>query len=180
MGKIKIVVVNGLSRSGKDSFIAAVRKKVVASRIHSTIATVKNALLICGMIAPNKKGPDERTFLTAVKKAWIKYNDGPLQEMIQKVVELEDSYKLSNNVTEVLLFIQVREPQEIYKIQQYFKPNFVSVLVTRLDVKPQPGDEEVFNYLYDLTVYNDGTFEDLDNEADRFLRFSKEKERIYL
>ena len=82
MSKVKVIVVNGLSRSGKDSFIKAVCKKVIASEVHSTIDTVKKSLILGGMLDPLKKGPEEREFLMVVKKAWINYNDGPLNEVI--------------------------------------------------------------------------------------------------
>ena len=67
MGKVKVIVVNGLSRSGKDSFITAVQKKVPVAVEQSTILTVKDALEYFDMIDLRKKGPKERAFFGCSK-----------------------------------------------------------------------------------------------------------------
>ena len=175
MGKVKVIVVNGVSRSGKDSFIAAVREKVPVVVTQSTILTVKDALEYFDMIDLRKKGPKERAFLVAVKQAWIEYNDGPYKEVIQVVDELERIHKF-NDIDRVLLFVQVREPKEIYKLYTHFIENFFSVLVYRSEAKLQPGDEGVLNFDYDFDVHNNGSLEDLGKEADRFIQFLNEED----
>jgi len=173
MAKVKIICVNGFSRSGKDSFIAAVQKKVPVSEIHSTIDTVRNALAVTYMMDTTKKGPKERSFLMTVKKAWIDYNNGPLKEVVERVRQLELTYAYMNNVKEVLLFVQIREPQELYKIHTHFIANSSFVLVERPDILPQPGDEEVLDFDYEYEVLNNGTLEDLNNEATKFIQYLK-------
>ena len=114
--------------------------------------------------------------MVAVKQAWIEYNDGPFKEVVQVVDELERTYKFMNNIDRVLLFVQVREPKEIYKLYTHFIENFFSVLVYRSEAKLQPGDEGVLNFDYDFDVHNNGSLEDLGKEADRFIQFLNEED----
>jgi len=176
MNKVKVIVVNGLSRSGKDSFIEALRKKVPVLVEHSTIITVWDALLDYNMIDLKKKGPEEREFLAAVKQAWINYNDGPFFEVVHIAEELEKEYAFASGIDRVLFAVHVREPKEMRKLKQYFKKRMTTVLIKRPDTKPQPGDEEVNDWAYDHLVYNDGDLEDLDDKADRFITFLNEIE----
>ena len=175
MGKVKVIVINGYSRSGKDSFVDAVRKKIPKCYQHSTIDTVRYALEEYGMLPYGKKGEAERKFLQTVKKAWIEYNDGPTKEVIKHVLNLEKQYLFANNVDRILLFVHVREATEIYKLVQFFEDNCITVKVTRPNIKPQSGDEEVHKRHYDYEVYNDADIDDLDTLADYFLEFLNER-----
>ena len=179
MGKVKVIVVNGLSCSGKDSFIAAVTKKAPVVVSFSSIGTVRGALIGAGILDHKKKTEKERAFLVAVKQAWIEYSDGPYREVLKVVDNLEKACEFMNNIDRVLLFVQVREPKEIYKLYTHFMENFFSVLVERSEAILQPGDEGVLNFDYDFDVHNNGSLEDLETdlgkEADRFIQFLDEE-----
>jgi len=173
MGKVRVICVNGLSRSGKDSFIRFVKDRAY-SVTHSTIDTVKSALIETGMLHPFNKTEKERAFLTAVKQAWIEYSDGPFKEVLEKVKDIERTYKFMNNIDHVFLFVQVREPSEMMKLAKHFWDSITTVLVERTGIEVQPGDEDVYEWNYDFFVKNDGSLEDLEKEADRFINFTNE------
>ena len=170
--KIIIIIINGLSRTGKDSFVRFIKLEAVLSVIkeHSTIGTVKRALLGNGMLNANK-GPDEREFLNSVKKAWIKYNNGPFKQVVELAKNLELMYNQMYNIPQIYLFVHVREKEEIEKLKKHFKENCITVLIRKKEVEAQPGDEEVFNIEYDFEINNDGNLTDLNKKAVEFLKY---------
>ena len=177
MGKVKVIVVNGVSRSGKDTFIDFLGTKVSVLVAHSTIDTVKKALESSGMIDFRKKGPKEREFLATVKQAWEIYNDGPFKQVVDRVDDIERTYKFQNNVDRVLMVVQVREPDEIQKLSNYFGVDFYSVLIKRKGAKAQhPTDVTVEEWDYDYIVFNDGTLQQLEGSTLKFIaRMHEEK-----
>lgn len=175
MSKVKVIAINGLSRSGKDSFVDFVRKKVLVVFEHSTISKPKNALESRLMIHPHRKGEKERKFLNIVKKAWIEYNNGPFKEVVELVKTTESMHKFMTNINRVLFFVHVREPEEIRKLKNYFKDDFISVIVTKPRIEIQPGDEEVCDWIYDYEIYNESDLKWLDILADEFIVYLNER-----
>jgi hypothetical protein len=175
MGKVTVICVNGVSRSGKDTFIDYLSKKVQMLVSHSTIDTVRSSLISGGMYDYREKGEKERAFLVAVKQAWIEYSDGPFEEVKRIVKNLEPPYKFASHIERVLLVVQVREKEEISKLVGHFGADIVTVKVVRPAVEPQPGDESVSDWNYDYTAYNDGDLEGLSTVADKFITFLSER-----
>lgn len=171
MKKAKIIVINGVSRSGKDTFVKFLKNKTLGILEHSTIDTIVAALDDFNMIDISRKTTKEREFIATVKQAWIKYNNGPFEEVKHIVRRMAHAYKY------LILVIHVREPEEIKKLRDYFKEDFTSVLVIRDDAKPQHTTDNFVNMMdYDYMVYNNGTLEDLEKETVKFLEFlNKEK-----
>jgi len=177
MGKVKIIVVNGVSRSGKDTFIDFLRTEVPVLIEHSTIKTVSQSLCDYSMLDYRKKGMKERKFLASVKQAWIEYNDGPFQEVVSRKNSLERDYKFQNNIDRILLVVQVREPEEIKKLSNFFDTDMWSVLVKRIGAKFQHiTDEFVEDWDYDFIIHNYGPLKDMEKHVNNFIYFlSKEK-----
>jgi|APSaa5957512622_1039677.scaffolds.fasta_scaffold76336_2 hypothetical protein len=172
MGKVTVIVVNGVSRSGKDTFIDYLAKKTQLLLRHSTIQRVFTALINSSMIVNGKKGKKEREFLASVKQAWITYSNGPLQEVTNKVDHLEEQYKFMQHIGNIFLTVQVREITEITKLKDHFKEDLVSLLVVRDSVDPQHvTDEYVEDWDYDFVVSNNGSLEQLESQVDGFLTF---------
>lgn len=68
-----------------------------------------------------------------------------------------------------VMFLHIREPNEIEKAKAVFSAN--TVLVRRDSVKhitSNMADENVYNYSYDYEINNNGTIDDLLSEAIRF------------
>jgi len=176
MSKVKVIVINGVSRSGKDTFIDFLRTKVYVLVKHSTIDVVLGALTNSIMMDHKKKGREEREFLATVKQAWIMYNDGPFKQVVDIADDIERTFKFQNNVDRVLLVVQVREPDEIQKLSSYFGVDFHSVLVRRKDTNPQhPTDVTVEEWDYDYIVFNDGTLEQLEVNAQKFIAYMRKE-----
>ena len=172
MGKVTVIIVNGVSRSGKDTFIDHLAKKTQLLIKHSTIDTVKQALINAKMCDYRKKGKEEREFLALVKQAWIAYNNGPLKEVINKVDRLEKQYKFIYHIEKIFLTVQVREITEIMKLKDHFEEDLVSLLVVRDSVDPQHESDEYVEYWdYNFTVSNHGSLEQLESQVDSFLTF---------
>jgi hypothetical protein len=72
-----------------------------------------------------------------------------------------------------LVFIHCREPKEIDKLVREFDGEAVTLLIRRTAAESveqiNHADNEVLNYSYDYTIYNDSTLSWLRNEARIFL-----------
>lgn len=72
---------------------------------------------------------------------------------------------------ESVVFVMCREPKEIQRIKD--KYNALTVLIRREEMERQEqsnhADSEVFNYSYDLTIFNNSDIIDLSKKAKEFL-----------
>ena len=129
------------------------------------------------MLDYRKKGMKERKFLASVKQAWIEYNDGPFQEVVSKKNSLERDYKFQNNINRILLVVQVREPEEIKKLSNFFDTDMWSVLVKRRGAESQHiTDNFTEAWNYDYIVFNNDTLEQLEDNAKKCIAYiNKEK-----
>ena len=170
---LKIVVINGIAQHGKDTFV----KEVIAAGAddvsvinHSTVRLVKNvARRYFGADETVKKGDAERRLWSDLKDAWTRYNNGPFNEVVEMVREIESCYRPRQKV---ILFIHAREPVEIDKLKKKFGDACMTLLITNYNktyVPDNHADQDVFDYEYDLIIKNDGTIEDLKQKADEFV-----------
>ena len=90
-GRCEIVIINGSGTAGKDETIRHASRLLAG--IHSvynmsTIETVKQACRnFFGVDPEHDKSDAKRRFWSAVKAAWVQYNNGPFLEM-QKMIEV--------------------------------------------------------------------------------------------
>lgn len=156
----KIVVINGTGGSGKDTFVeltSTIRKVYNVSSIDK----VKEIAKTCGW--NGKKDEKDRKFLSDLKILLIKYNDLPFNDICEKIEKF-------NNSDDEIMFIHIREPEEIKRIVS--KYNAITLLIKRkgLDnIETNSSDFNVDNYDYDYYINNDGTIEDLKKEAISFI-----------
>lgn len=156
----KIVVINGTGGSGKDTFVeltSTIRKVYNVSSIDK----VKEIAKTCGW--NGKKDEKDRKFLSDLKILLIKYNDLPFNDICEKIEKF-------NNSEDEIMFIHIREPEEIKRIVS--KYNAITLLIKRkgLDnIETNSSDFNVDNYDYDYYINNDGTIEDLKKEAISFI-----------
>ncbi len=164
---VRVVVINGPGRSGKDTLVEFVTAHYHLGPClsHSTVGTVKLASKYFGADETIHKGDRERRLWSDLKDAWTRYNDGPFRELMIAASDLEKD----NFYSHPLLFVMVREPPEIARLKRQFGRHCVTVLVTAEDrVKHIPGnhaDQNVFNFEYDIIVNNGGSLEDLEGKA---------------
>lgn len=167
----KVFIVNGMARSGKDTFIQYaidyLESKAVLGHRFSTIDRVNTLLKELGWDGTTK---DEayRKFASDMKRAWAEYNDGPNQFIYNQVIA---EYKRNEEKPSVF-FILCREPLEIYKLKKLFSGNCWTVQLQNSRVETITSNESdaaaAEEYEYDYGVTNEGTLEELKRDAELF------------
>ena len=169
---MQIIVINGMPRAGKDCFVNSCKKHTYWCLNVSTVDFVKEIAAECGW--DGTKTPKNREFLSNLKDLLTKWGDVPYKKVLREI-DLFRARMESHNFEpdkEGIVFIHCREPKEITKLVKNL--NAHSLLIRRPAIEnieqSNHADAEVFNYEYDITIYNDGTFEDLYKKAVDFLR----------
>ena len=167
---MKIIVINGAPCSGKDTFVSLCQKHLLWCGNFSTVDFVKEVARKCGW--NGTKTPEIRKFLSDLKDLLTEWDDVPYKK-IERAIELYEeealSYDFSSN--DVLCFIHCREPKEIQKFAD--RMGAKTLLIRRAAVEnveqSNHADAEVFNYQYDYEIKNNGTLEELERKAIKFL-----------
>lgn len=170
---MKVIIQNGVARSGKDQFVKFCMKYHKNSINWSTVDEVKN-------IAKDKFGwngdktDDSRKFLSEMKRIWTEYNNGPFLDMINKISNHQSTLN-DNDRYDFLYFIHCREPHEIQKFIDEYKNNCITVLMLRdgIDVPNNNSDKNVDNFKYDYVIDNNDSLEDLEQKSIKFLNTIK-------
>lgn len=161
MHKQKIIIINGTATAGKDTFIQLFMKHASACVFEwSTINTVK-AVAGPAFGWDGEKDEAGRRFLSDIKDAWVRYNDGPFKEICEKIRYYDRRFE------RFVLFVHVREPEEIHKIVDRFPGRVTTIEVINRRVAP-PGnhaDANTDKYNYNITVDNSTTLASLEKSA---------------
>lgn len=162
----QVFIINGSGGVGKDEFVNFVDDVLFEHNIrlgnYSSVSKVKEIARMIGWTG--EKTERDRKFLSDLKLLTTEYNDMPLNDMKEYVESFFDSYALFDTV----VFLHIREPEEIAKAVEAF--NAKTILVKRDAVEhitSNMADENVFNYNYDYVIDNSGSLEDL-KEAAKF------------
>lgn len=158
-----IFIINGSGGVGKDTFVELV-SEYVNTMNYSSVDKVKHIAKMCGW--NGKKSEKDRKFLSDLKLLTSEYCNMPFEDMVEKINEFNSSDCR-------FLFLHIREPEEIEKMKLFAqKNNFVkTILITRDSVKKittNMADKNVSNYNYDITINNDGSIDDLKEQAISF------------
>lgn len=167
---MKIIVINGVPCSGKDTFAWLCQKHSTWFGNFSTVDFVKEVARKCGW--NGTKTPENRKFLSDLKDLLTEWEDIPYKKVFVEVQRLGyDAIRFGFDEDEAVCFIHCREPQEIQKFVDRLGAK--TLLIRRPDVENNEqsnhADAQVFNYDYDYTIVNDGTLEDLEHKAVDFL-----------
>lgn len=158
----KIVIINGSGGVGKDTFVEFCRIYANVTNI-SSVDKVKEAAKILGW--NGVKTEVDRQFLSELKSLSSVYNDNPYEYVESNV------HKFMNDNSSYLMFIHVREPEEIERIKGNF--GCITLLIKNDNVDKivsNDADANVENYKYDYIIYNDGDLKTLGNKAADFVR----------
>lgn len=161
----QVIISNGSGTSGKDTFVEMLNliKPNIAYK-YSSIDLVKKCAEILGW--NGGKTEKDRKFLSDLKLLATDYNNAPFNDIKAIVKDFKD-----NKIETELLFIDIREPDEIDKAVKEF--NAISLLVRRKNapkINSNMADANVENYDYNYIINNDGTLEDLKGQAIIFLK----------
>lgn len=153
---MKILVVNGKPRSGKDTFCRSAERNCGLVYPISTIDVVKQIALIAGW--HGEKDEKARKFLSDLKDIMTEYNDMP-HEYVTQFIKQQIAMREDN--TDTIFLVQSREAEDIQRWVD--ENNAFTVCISRPDIKHAWGnhaDDDIDNYVYDYYLVNDKTEEE--------------------
>lgn len=156
--KKQIVIINGTGGSGKDSFVTLCSEftKVIN---FSSVDKVKEVAKVIGW--DGGKTEKDRKFLSDLKKLTTEYNDMAFNSTKEAVANFKKS---DANI----LFIHIREPEEIKRSADAFKAKTLLIKRAGLtNIATNYSDANVDNYPYDFIIENT-TLEGLKLSAKEF------------
>ena len=163
------VIINGTSRTGKDTFIDFVgdvlHGEVYVHNI-SSIDPFREIPIRFGW--KGKKDDDYRTCLHLLKEASTYIDDFPTRFLLQ---ERERVLQQGSFLKDTMIFYHIREPKEILSLMLRL-PAVTTLLIKgseEMGVLSSPSDAEVFQFNYDITISNRGTLSELKTQAKLFL-----------
>lgn len=161
MGSKQIIIINGTGGCGKDTFVSFVSKY---KRVYnfSSIDKVKEIAKLIGW--DGGKTDKDRKFLSDLKKLTTEYNDMAFNS-------IKDAINIFKNSDDEIMFIHIREPEEIKRAVDAFKAKTLLIKRDGYDnIMTNVSDANVENYDYDYIIYNK-SLEQLEDEAQKFANF---------
>lgn len=150
MNKKLVIIINGRGASGKDTCIKYLRGFKTMNV--SSIDIIKKAAKILGW--NGVKTASARKFLSELKKLSVEFNEYPNKY----IMSIYNGAFLKS--TTDIMFIHVREPEEIEKLKNNI-PGAITLLVKRdlIGDYGNESDDNVENYDYDVIFENNDTLE---------------------
>jgi hypothetical protein len=167
---MKVIVINGSARSGKDQFTNYVKKHYDGKCMNwSTIDKVKK-ISRRNLGWDGKKTEEARKFLSEIKRVWGEYNNGPFMDITKRISTFNSKLNKKNKKN-IIYFIHCREPYEIQKFVDKYGDKCMTVLLKRDDreVPDNLADKNVGNFDYNVTIQNNGNKKDLEKDAIKFI-----------
>lgn len=160
-----IFVINGVPKSGKDTFVEYCKNHLKKTNYHhyniSSVDKVKKAAKLLGW--NGEKDKNGRKFLQYLKQISTQFYQGPLNYMDVCVTKFKKPY---------IAFFHIREPKEIDKFLVVHE-NAKTILVTREGVEVFVNDSDsecyIFQGNYNWKIENNGTKRELSKSAKKFL-----------
>lgn len=157
----RIIIINGTGGAGKDTFVSFCSEFEKVLNI-SAVDKVKEAAKI--LVGWNgEKDETSRKLLVDLKQLSIAYNDAPTKYILNMAEEFKNS-------DDKLMFVHIREAEEIEKAKKLLSANTLLVTNPRVQlITSNDSDGKVNEYKYDFYLNNDGTLEDLKEKAKKFV-----------
>lgn len=165
-----MVVINGLSNSGKDSFCEFCGDYIY-TKTFSTVDIVRKASSLFGL-SDTKNNLEHRNFMGELKQLVNRYNDHSFEYIKEQYESFKEHTNYLLDDDEFFIFVHSREAEEIERFKSEF--NAITVLITSPNIVENPNnipDKTVMSYSYDYIINNNGELEDLQYKA---LKFTKE------
>lgn len=159
-----VIIINGNGGVGKDTLCAYAGEYYKVKNI-SAITPLKNIAGMCGW--KGEKDEKARKFLADLKKVCVEYNDLPTKYLLEEYEKFLES-------DSIILFVHIREGDEIDKLKKYIVIPCITLLIRRkADMQKYWGnasDDNVNDYEYDFCYDNDKSLEEAKSDFPRFLR----------
>lgn len=163
-----IVILNSSGGKGKDTFVNFAKEILSEEKVYKISSADQTKVYARSMGWDGKKSPKDRWLLANLKSLQTEYNDGPFKYMLKKLACFKLHYPKKS-----IMFIDIREPDEIDKFVNYFYSPIYTCLITNDnvdDIKDNHADANVYDYNYDYIIDNSGSLEDLKLTTETFLR----------
>lgn len=160
----RVFVINGSGGVGKDTVCSMAARRWRVCNV-SSITPILSVARAAGW--DGQKTPAARRFLSRLKEVCVEFNDLPFQYCWEQ-------YQHFLHSEEELLFVHIREPEEIARFCEAVGPSCAALLVRRPSLEQARGplgnrsDDGVGRYAYDYIFENDGSLEELPQKVERF------------
>ena len=168
MNETKLIILNGIARSGKDTFAELFTKEAEKQNFavvtYSTIDKIKQ-IAVENFGWNGIKDEKGRKLLSDLKIASINYNDMPTVDMINE-------YKLAQENNVDFLLVMLRDIPEIEKAVAHPELDVLTVFINRPVASKtwnNVADDSVADYIYDIYIDNSGDLEQLKDAAKNLL-----------
>jgi len=163
---MKIVIINGYARSGKDTFVQMVEEELVNHLVLnvSSVDEIKEIAIEYFGWDGVEKSTKTRQLLSDLKILQTSYCDGPFNYMVRRINEFRE---VTTILEKAAIFLHIREVDEIRKMKSHY-PDAITVLMYRPDFE-QDVISDIYNYPYDVTISNNGNLNDLRLKAKLFI-----------
>ena len=157
----KVLVTNGLPRSGKDTFASFVSAYIPTIK-YSCVDEIKKMAKFTGW--DGKKNPMSRRYLAELKRLTTEFNDFPFKCLRRKFNEF-----MMTNEDSVLIF-DIREPLEIERAKKEFGAESVLIVNNRCEKQGNYADDGVMYAKYYHIIFNNGTLSEFKRETYMFVQ----------
>ncbi|MDY3617975.1 hypothetical protein [Agathobaculum sp.] len=160
----RVFVINGSGGVGKDTVCSLAARHWRVCNV-SSITPILSVARAAGW--DGQKSPAARRLLSRLKEVCTEYNDLPFQYCWERYQQFLSS-------GDELLFVHIREPEEISRFCKAVGPACAALLVRRPAMEQARGplgnrsDDGVSQYAYDYIFENDGPMEELPQKVERF------------
>lgn len=163
--KKTVIIINGNGGVGKDTLCLFASRHFRVRNVSSVTPIKEIARKYGGW--NGEKDPKSRKFLADLKELFVNYNDLPFQYLCEE-------YKDFMQSEEELMFVHIREGEEIEKLKNWIKTDCITLLVTRQQNAQiswgNASDDNVSSFQYDYVYPNDRSLEEAEADFCRFLR----------
>ena len=157
----KVLVTNGLPRSGKDTFASFVSAYIPTIK-YSCVDEIKKIAKFTGW--DGEKNPTSRRYLAELKRLTTEFNDFPFKCLRMKFNEF-----MMTKEDSVLIF-DIREPAEIERAKKEFGAESILIVNNRCEKQGNYADDGVMDAKYDYVIFNNGTLSEFKRETYMFVQ----------
>ena len=157
----KVLVTNGLPRSGKDTFASFVSAYIPTIK-YSCVDEIKKIAKFTGW--DGEKNPTSRKYLAELKRLTTEFNDFPFKCLRMKFNEF-----MMTKEDSVLIF-DIREPAEIERAKKEFGAESILIVNNRCEKQGNYADDGVMDAKYDHVIFNNGTLTEFQRETYIFVQ----------
>lgn len=159
----KVYVINGSGGTGKDT-ICEIAAKIYKVRNISSITPIVDIARFAGW--DGNKTPESRRMLARLKEVFTEYNDLSFNYCVNQAKEFFMS-------DEQILFVHIREPEEIARFKNKIGDACETILVRRQSVTNgkkygNHADDDVEKFEYDHIIENNAGLNELNNTVKDF------------